>query len=156
MSEETGSTQPPTPAPAKRLPRWAGIAILPLVALVLSGAISAINVGIGPQWATQWMQAFPLTLVVVPMALALVFLLERLAAARLQKMGAVAAGVVLSLVSGCLMESVVSFAVTARNLGFAGDFIALWGQAFLKSLPLGIAISLTMTFVVKPRLQPAG
>lgn len=156
MSEKMGSTQPSKPAQARPLPRWAGIAILPLVALVLSGVISAINVGMGPQWVAQWMGAFPLTLVVVPMALALVFVLERLAGPRLQQMGPIAAGVVLSLFSGCLMEAVVSFAVTARNMGFGGNFTALWGQAFLKSLPLGIAISLTMTFIVKPRLQPAG
>lgn len=156
MTEETSSTQPPKPVQAKHWPRWAGIAILPVVALVLSGAISAINVGVGSQWLAQWMKAFPLTLVAVPMALAMVFLLERLAGPLLRKMGPVAAGMVLALVTGCFMEAVVSFVVTARNMGFGGDFTGLWGQAFLKSLPLGMAISLTMTFVVKPRLQSAG
>lgn len=47
---------------------------------------------------------------------------------------------VFSLVMGLMMISLMTFVITAVNIGFAPDFLARWGKAFLVAYVVGVPV----------------
>lgn len=47
---------------------------------------------------------------------------------------------VFSLVMGLLMISLMTFVITAVNIGFAPDFLARWGKAFAVAYAVGVPV----------------
>ncbi|GAB4116642.1 MAG: hypothetical protein Fur0026_04050 [Sideroxydans sp.] len=47
---------------------------------------------------------------------------------------------VFSLVMGLLMISLMTFVITAVNIGFPQDFMAQWGRAFLVAYIVGVPV----------------
>lgn len=126
--------------------------IMPTIGLVLSGLMTWINVGYGPGFGVMWLKAFVFALPVLPLGLLVMGLLQRMAAPIESKTPAWMFKCVLALGTAIVMETLVSTAVTYSNHGLSAGFTAQWAEAFLGSLPVGLAIGLTMSFVIRPRL----
>lgn len=47
---------------------------------------------------------------------------------------------VFSLVMGLLMISLMTFVITAVNIGFSPDFLARWGKAFVVAYMVGVPV----------------
>lgn len=47
---------------------------------------------------------------------------------------------VFSLVMGLLMISLMTFVITAVNIGFPTDFLAYWGKAFAVAYVVGVPV----------------
>lgn len=47
---------------------------------------------------------------------------------------------VFSFIMGALMISLMTFVITAVNVGFAPDFIARWGKAFAVAYVVGVPV----------------
>lgn len=47
---------------------------------------------------------------------------------------------VFSLVMGLLMISLMTFVITAVNIGFPADFLAHWGKAFVVAYLVGVPV----------------
>ncbi|MDD2914874.1 MAG: DUF2798 domain-containing protein [Gallionella sp.] len=45
-----------------------------------------------------------------------------------------------SVVMGLLMISLMTFVITAVNIGFPVDFLSRWGQAFAVAYPVGVPV----------------
>lgn len=56
---------------------------------------------------------------------------------------------VFSLVMGALMISLMTFVITAVNIGFAPDFLARWGKAFLVAYVVGVPVIFFMAPVAR-------
>lgn len=129
------------------------LAIMPTIALVLSGLITWINTGLGPGFMLMWLKAFAHALPVLPIGLLIMEGMQRLVAPLSGKTADWILKCVLGLGTAVIMETLLSSAVTYSIHGLSTGFTAHWMQAFLGSLPLGLLIGLTMAFVIRPRLQ---
>ena len=47
---------------------------------------------------------------------------------------------VFSCVMGAMMISVMTFVITAVNIGFTADFLARWGKAFIIAYVVGVPV----------------
>jgi hypothetical protein len=130
---------PPSTRPLRLRAIVPPLLILPTIGLLLSGVITWINVGFGADFTTRWMRGFVSALPVMLVAFAFMAVLDR-------KVQQVFAG------HSALVRKLAS-AVTLSNRGLAPGFASAWGAAFLKSLPVGLCVSLFMGFVIKPRLD---
>jgi hypothetical protein len=145
--------RPPVPA---TLPRWRRLlplfTVMPVIALVLSGVITWINLGWVDGFVGRWLKAFATALPVLPLGLITLVALERVLGPRLRSLPRVVAGVVLALCTASVMETLMAGVVTLSNQGVQPDFLAQWAAAFWRSLPVGVLVGLLMTFVIKPRM----
>lgn len=126
--------------------------IMPLIALILSGVITWINLGWVDGFVQRWLLAFLIALPVMPFGLGTMLLIEKAMGPRLQFLPRLASGLVLSLCTAMVMEAFMASAVTLSNNGLGPAFPGQWASAFWRSLPVGLLISLLMGFVIKPRL----
>ena len=129
------------------------ITVLPVIGLILSGLITWLNIGWADDFVARWMRAFFTALPVMPVGLIIMSGLDRVLSPRLAAWPRVAAKVALALCTGLVMEFMMATAVTYSNNGLGAGFIAQWAMAFVKSLPVGVLIGLTMSFLIKPRLD---
>jgi hypothetical protein len=125
---------------------------MPVIALILSGVITWINLGWVDGFVGRWLLAFLTALPVLPLGLITLMTLDRVLRPRLQILPNVMVGVVLALCTATIMETLMASAVTLSNNGLGPDFMTQWATAFWRSLPVGVVIGLLMNFVVKPRL----
>lgn len=127
--------------------------ILPAITLVLSGIITFINLGFANGFLGRWLKAFLVVLPVVPFVLIVMVVLERpLLRALGRKLPDFAIKLILAVLTASAMELILSTVVTLTNLGAGAGFMRAWSEAFLKSLPMGFAVGLLMSFAVKPWL----
>jgi len=141
---------PHTPSVLRRaLP---ALLIMPTIGLVLSGLMTWINVGFGPGFGWMWLKAFAFALPVLPIGLLVMTLMQRLAAPLTGPKPGWAFKCVLALGTAIVMETLVSSAVTYSTHGLGAGFGYQWAEAFVRSLPVGVLIGLTMSFVIRPRL----
>ena len=145
-----------TPA-SRRKPSLRNLAplfvIMPTIALVLSGIITWINMGLGADFITRWMRGFLSALPVMFIAFGFMAVLERAVQRVFSSLHWIARKTILAFCTACMMEFLLSAAVTLSNRGLAEGFLGAWSAAFIKSLPIGLCISLFMGFVVKPRID---
>ena len=127
--------------------------ILPSIGLLLSGVITWINIGFADDFTAQWMRGFLSALPVMLVAFAFMAALDRKVQQVFAKQNAVVRKLILAACTACMMELLLASAVTLSNRGLAAGFVSAWAAAFLKSLPVGLGVSLFMGFVIKPRLD---
>ena len=127
--------------------------IMPSIALVLSGIITWINMGLSADFMTRWMRGFLSALPVMFIAFGFMAVLERAVQRMFGNLHWIARKTILAFCTACMMEFLLSAAVTLSNRGLAEGFLGAWSAAFIKSLPIGLCISLIMGFVVKPRID---
>lgn len=144
----------PPPATAFRWRRLVPLfTLMPVIGLVLSGLITWLNIGWGDDFATRWMRAFFTALPVMPLGMITMLVLDRTLKPRLAAWPRVVVQVAMALCTTVVMELLMSSAVTFSNNGPSMDFASQWAMAFVKSLPVGLLIGLSMAFLIKPRLD---
>lgn len=152
--EPSGSLAAPPPATAFRWRRLVPLfTLVPVIGLILSGVITWLNIGWTDDFATRWMRAFFTALPVMPLGMATMLALDRVLKPRLAAWPRVGVKVVLALCTAVVMELLITSAVNFSNHGLGAGFAAQWAMAFVKSLPVGLLISLGMAFLIKPRLD---
>ncbi len=140
----------------KKRPPLVLLAIMPAIALLLSGVITAINVGVSSDaFFERWLWSFAVALPVLPIALILATLIEKAFGERLASLSVTAKRLVVALLTACMIEFSIATVVTWSNLGLGLVFSSQWVAAFLQSLPIGILIAMTMNFIIKPRFLEA-
>lgn len=136
-------------APRRLLP---ALLIMPTIGLLLSGLMTWINLGFGPGFGWMWLKAFAFALPMMPLGLLVMGLIQRMASPVDGSMPGWVFKSVLALCTAFTMETLVSSAVTYSTHGLGADFGAQWAEAFVRSLPVGLLIGLTMSFVIRPQL----
>lgn len=122
------------------------------IAVLLSLAITIVNAGFGSGFLIQWAKGFVVALVIIPPALRLIPPVTRGIRAILGNRPLFVIRCAVSICFATLMEGMISFAITLAQYGVAPGWLAAWGVAFVKALPVGLFIGFTMTFLVQPRL----
>lgn len=56
---------------------------------------------------------------------------------------------IFSLVMGLLMISLMTFVITAVNIGFPADFFAHWGKAFAVAYVVGVPVIFTIAPIAR-------
>jgi len=128
------------------------LVIMPTICGVLSGLITWIHVGWAPDFGWRWLKAFSTALPVLPLGLVSMGLLQRAIEPVASHFPAWGVKTVLALGSALVMETLMATAVPFSNHGWSGAFAGQWQVAFVRSLPVGVLIGLTMAFVIRPRL----
>jgi hypothetical protein len=129
------------------------IFILPTVALLLSAFMTWANVGLGAAFPAIWARNFVASLVVLPLILAGIGSLDRVAAALLPRLGLFWRKLLVSLLTACVIESVLALVISLINSPWDASFSRFWWQAFSRSLPVGLVIGLFMGFYMKPKID---
>lgn len=143
----------PSPRPLRLRAIVPPLLILPTIGLLLSGVITWINIGFADDFMVRWMRGFLSALPVMLVAFAFMAVLDRKVQQVFANQNAVVRKLILAACTACMMELLLASAVTLSNRGLAPGFASAWGAAFLKSLPVGLCVSLFMGFVIKPRLD---
>lgn len=126
--------------------------IMPTICGVLSGLITWINVGLTPDFGWRWLKAFATALPVLPLGLVSMGLLQRAIEPVASALPAWGVKTLLALSTAMVMETLMASAVTFSTHGWVSGFVDQWQLAFVRSLPVGVLIGLTMAFVIRPRL----
>ena len=120
------------------------------IALLLSLVITLVNAGFGPGFAVGWAKGFVVALIVIPPSLRLIPSVARGVRAVLGNRRDFVIRCAVAVCFATMMEGIISLVVTLAQHGLASGWLASWGAAFVKSLPVGLAIGFTMTFLVHP------
>ena len=122
-------------------------------ALVLSFVITIVNSGFTPNFAQDWIKGFIVAMIIIPPSLRLI---PYVASGARKILGDRSLFVIRCAVAICfaaMMEGMISFAITLAQYGLAPGWLAVWGTAFVKALPVGLAIGFSMTFLVQPYMM---
>lgn len=138
------------PAFKKHLP---GLLILPAVALLLSAFMTWANVGLGGAFLATWARNFVVSLAMLPLILVGIGGLERVAQALFPTLRTFWRKLMVSLVTACVIESVLALVISAINSPWDATFSHFWWRAFSRSIPVGLVIGLFMGFYMKPKLE---
>ena len=128
------------------------ILILLVITILLSVVITVINSGFTEDFLINWSKGLLVALVVVPLGVRLIPYVSMGVQRTLNIRSMFVMRCVVAVCIAFMMELMVSFAVTLVQLGFSANWYVMWGLAFLKSLPLGLVIGFTMTFIIHPWL----
>ncbi|MFT2099330.1 DUF2798 domain-containing protein [Marinomonas sp. 2405UD66-6] len=122
----------------------------------LTGIMTYINVGFRESFFIDWLSSFAIAvLVMAPAGLLFMTMISK----SLEKLLPNAHNMLRQVLTGIgmafVMESILAVSTTANLTGFtnADVFISTWQQAFLAALPFGLCIGLTMSLVLKPKLE---
>lgn len=132
---------------------WPVFVVMPIIGLVLSATLTWLNVGFSSDFLVRWARAFASSVPAMLIAFALMGTFQRSIDVGFRSQPVVIRKTILALLTACVMELMVSSAVTMSNLGVGAGFLSAWASAFVQSLPLGVGISLLMGFVIKPRID---
>ena len=143
---------PPLPThPVRKL--FPAILILPTVALLLSAFMTWANAVPGADFLPIWARNFVTSLVVLPLILVGIGRLDRLATERLPRMSPFGRKLLVSLLTACVIESVLALVIALINSPWDATLARFWWQAFSRSLPVGLVIGLFMGFYMKPKMD---
>lgn len=139
-------------------PPFKKIAVMASVGLTMTGVITSVmtwwNLPAGDSFLGAWLKAWLVTfLVMLPMGLILFTAVDRMLKAVFPDIGTLSRGLATGFCMALLMESVMASSVTLRLHGLSADFPSIWLSNFLVSLPIGLAMGMAMSLVVKPRLD---
>lgn len=129
------------------------ILILPTVALLLSAFMTWANAAPGMAFAPLWARNFVTSLVVLPLILVGIAQLERVAAVLLPALGPFGRKLLVSLLSACMIESLLALVIALINSPWDATLANFWWRAFSRSLPVGLVIGLFMGFYMKPKMD---
>lgn len=123
------------------------------IALLLSLAITALNYGFGAAFIQNWAKGFLVAFIIIPLALRLIPTVASSVRAVAGNRSIFAIRCMVAVCVAALMEGLIAFAVTLAQYGLASGWLMVWAATFVKALPLGLVIGVTMTFFVQPRMQ---
>lgn len=140
----------PTPAFKKLFPT---ILIFPTVALLLSAFMTWANMGLSPAFPAIWARNFVASLVMLPLILMGIGHIDRLAVALLPRLRVFWRKLIVSLLTACVIESVLALVISLINSPWDASFAEFWWRAFSRSLPIGMVVGLFMGFYMKPKID---
>lgn len=123
------------------------------IALLLSLVITLINFGLTDAFARNWARGFVVAFLIIPLAMRLIPIVARGARAVLGNRSIFTIRCAVATCVAAMMEGLIALAVTLVQQGPTAGWLILWGDTFLKALPVGLLIGFTMTFLVQPRMQ---
>lgn len=146
--------------PPRRVPAIKKLAIVLSVMATIAGTLTGImswaNVGLTDALAPTWLRSFVTAMVVmVPLAGLLMVALGGLVQRVLPTWSALHKNLLIGLTMSVVMQSIMA-AITGFNAVGLGDMTQLkaaWTHAFTTAFPVGLMLALTLTTVVKPRLE---
>lgn len=138
---------------SRRLLRLISAGVQIGIALVLSLVITIVNSGFTPNFAQDWIKGFIVAMIIIPPALRLIPYVANGARMILGDRSLFAIRCAVALCFATLMEGMISLAITLAQYGLAPGWLAVWGTAFVKALPVGLVIGFSMTFLVQPYMM---
>lgn len=136
----------------KKLPAFIAFMIF------MSGAMTAIFTWMGLSsehsfmniWLPTWARAI---LLMMPIGFATMYLFDGLLKHFLPGLLFIQKSILLSLAMALVMDGLMTGLAAYQAYGFSKVAVNPWMNALASGLPFGIAISLLMTFLIKPRLE---
>jgi len=121
----------------------------------LTGLMTCINVGYSSGFFSDWATSFLGALVLMPAGFLLMGLITKLVGRWMPESTEVTQNLVTGALMACCMESAMAFATAANTIGFSShdDFLAGWREGFLGALPLGLALMVTVSLTIKPKIE---
>lgn len=129
------------------------LVLLPSVALLLSFVMTWANTGFSEPFLASWGRNFLTSLVVLPLVLVCLGAIDKLVDKVLASAHWVTRKLVVAAITACVIETVISLAVTAASNPWDASFGPYWWLAFSRALPVGLLLSLFMCFYMKPRMD---
>ena len=136
----------------KNLLRLISAGIQAGIALLLSLVITVVNNGFSDRFLNEWAKGFIVALIIIPPALRLIPYVMRAIQSLLGNRSLFVVRCAVSICFATMMEGIISLAVTLVQFGLSPGWLAMWGLAFVKALPVGLIIGFTMTFVIHPQM----
>lgn len=141
-------------------PTYQKIAILAPIALTISGTLTGVmsyaNRDISQSFLQQWGAAWgSAILIAMPIGMMSMILIGKLIQKKLSDATTQTQNIVTGVVMALIMETFMAITTTANQVGF-DDFYtssAAWSQNFSAALPFGLAITVLMTLLIKPKLE---
>ena len=135
------------------------IAIIVSFVIAIGGSLTLLmtwkNIGFTDGFMGAWLSSFALcVLCIAPIGGVIAFMINRLVNLVFPRLSSVKKNIVFGLIMAVLMESIMSVVTTMNLHGFMvlKDFIDFWLVTFVSALPAGLAISVLMSLVIKPKL----
>lgn len=102
-----------------------------------------------------WLSSFALcVLCIAPIGGVIAFIINRLVNLIFPSLSSVKKNIAFGLVMAVMMESIMAVVTTINLHGFMliKEFVDFWLATFVSALPAGLAISVLMSLVIKPKL----
>ncbi|MGO2512072.1 DUF2798 domain-containing protein [Marinomonas polaris] len=135
------------------------IAIIVSFVIAIGGSLTLLmtwkNIGFTDGFMGAWLSSFALcVLCIAPIGGVIAFMINRLVNLVFPSLSSVKKNIVFGLIMAVLMESIMAVVTTMNLHGFMvlKDFIDFWLVTFVSALPAGLAISVLMSLVIKPKL----
>lgn len=134
------------------------VSLLAAMLLTLTGLMTAVMTYAGlpdgqrfiDAWLPVWMRA---ALVIAPLGFALMYLMSKAISIVFPNMAAGKQKILLGASMALLMESMMASVTTLQLHGWGAGFGGYWVSILIAALPVAVAMSLAMTFFIKPRLD---
>ena len=113
------------------------------------------NIGFTDGFIGAWLSSFSLcVLCIAPIGGVIAFIINRLVNLIFPSLSSVKKNIVFGLVMAVMMESIMAVVTTINLHGFMliKEFVDFWLATFVSALPAGLAISVLMSLVIKPKL----
>ncbi len=123
------------------------------IALLLSFVMTLINFGFSGNFIHNWIKGFVVAFFIIPLALSLIPIVANAIRLMARNCPTLALRSLTAVCVAALMEGMIALAVTVVQLGASPGWMNVWFTTFVKALPLGLIIGVTMTFIVQPRMQ---
>ena len=122
----------------------------------LTGIMTYINVGYRESFWLDWLSSFAIAaLVMAPAGFLFMILISKLVQRTLPNAHKTLQQVLTGVGMAFVMESILAVSTTANLTGFSDTaaFFTAWQHAFLAALPFGLCIGLSMSLLLKPKLE---
>lgn len=134
------------------------ISLLAAMILTLTGLMTAVMAYAGlpdgqrfvDAWLPVWMRA---ALIIAPLGFTLMYLMSKAISAVFPDMAAGTQKILLGAIMALVMESMMATVTTLQLHGWSAGFSGYWVSILIAALPVAVAMSLAMTFFIKPRLD---
>lgn len=113
------------------------------------------NIGFTDGFIGAWLSSFALcVLCIAPIGGVIAFTINRLVTLIFPSFSSVKKNIAFGLVMAVMMESIMAVVTTINLHGFMliKEFVDFWLATFVSALPAGLAISVLMSLVIKPKL----
>ncbi|RBP81845.1 DUF2798 domain-containing protein [Marinomonas rhizomae] len=135
------------------------IGVIASLVIIIGGFLTLLmtwrNIGFIDGFIVAWLSSFALcVLCIAPIGGGIAFVVNRLVNLIFPALSYVKKNIVFGLVMAVLMESIMAVVTTINLHGFMvlKEFVDFWLATFISALPAGLAISVLMSLVIKPKL----
>lgn len=134
------------------------LSIMAVVAGILTAIMTWANLGFSDAFLATWLKSFATAMVVMmPVAGLLMVAFGAVVERHFPGLSPLQQNVLVGLSMSVAMQSIMAVITGYNAVGLAdmAAFRAAWVQAFAAAIPVGLALALLVTTVIKPRLQAA-